>query len=77
MHRLDADASRQEVSGSKPPRRPPLVISVMRAEAPADRAPVSAPAIAKPMVTTAAASMHSVINWRMRLRGRALIVCTV
>ena len=30
----------------------------------------------KPIVTTAAASMHSVINWRMRLRGRALIVRT-
>jgi hypothetical protein len=32
--------------------------------------------MAKPMVTTAAASMHSVINWRMRLGGRSLIVRT-
>ena len=32
--------------------------------------------MAKPIVTTAAASMHSAINWRMRLRGRALIVRT-
>ena len=31
---------------------------------------------AKPMVTTAAASMHSAINWRMRLRGRSLIACS-
>jgi hypothetical protein len=30
--------------------------------------------MAKPMVTTAAASMHSVINWRMRLGGRSLII---
>jgi hypothetical protein len=27
-------------------------------------------------VTTAATSMHSATNWRMRLRGRSLIVCT-
>jgi hypothetical protein len=32
--------------------------------------------MAKPIVTTAAASMYSVINWRMRLRGRSLIVRT-
>ncbi len=33
--------------------------------------------MAKPIVTTAATSMHSAINWRMRLRDRTLKEATV
>ena len=42
---------------------------MMRAGGTGNRAPVTRLLMTKPIVTTAAASMHSAINWRMRLKG--------
>ena len=50
-------------SAVPPSCRQPLVISVMRVEAPATGLLSGVPAMAKPIVTTAATSMHSAINW--------------